>query len=60
MLPEKTIGLFYNNKVYCLNLSIFEAGLNLHVAYIKKKGVSVKVFWKVNINNITKFENSLK
>ena len=34
----KTIGLlFYNNEVYCLNLSIFEAGLNLPDAYIYKK-----------------------
>ena len=37
MLAEKTIGLlFYNNNVYCLNLSIFEAGLNLPDDYKKK------------------------
>ena len=43
----KTIGLlFYNNKVYCLNLSIFEAGLNLPDAYKKKEGVWEEVRWQ--------------
>ena len=35
MLAEKR--LFYNNNIYCLNLSIFEAGLNLPDAYKKKR-----------------------